>query len=128
MIIFNYLFVKILRLRIYNSSYWARMGVAVFEAFLMLPIYMIVSKLIFGCDAFTSKGNVLKIVFIVFGLALLGFNYYYYSEDRIKKLRHRFKEEGAWGAIKVLLIFILFFFWIIQAGNIVRLFFDIPQC
>ncbi len=127
MIIFNYLFVKILRLRIYNSSYWARIGVAVYEAFLILPIYIILSKFIFGCDAF-SKGNALKIIFIVFGLALLGFNYYYYSEGRIKKLRHRFKDNGAWGSIKLLLIFVFFFFWIIQAGNILRLFFDIPQC
>lgn len=128
MVIFNYLFVKILRLKIYNSSYWARLGVAIFQAFLILPIYIIVSRLIFGCNAFTSADNTLKIGFIIFGLSLLGFNYYYYSVDRINKLRHRFKEKRVVGAIKLLLMFMFLLLWIIQAGNILRLFFDIPQC
>ncbi|MBL6447477.1 hypothetical protein JMN32_14255 [Fulvivirga sp. 29W222] len=119
---------KILGLRIYNSSYWARMGVVVFEGFLILPIYIIASKYILGCDAFISEDNNLKIGFAIFGLTLLGFNYYYYSVDRINKLRHRFKERRVWGVIKLLLMFIFFFFWVLKAGNIIRLFFDIPQC
>lgn len=95
----------------------------------MLPVYILVCKYIFGCDAFTtSKDNTLKIVFATVGLVLLGFNYCFYSVDRINKLRHKFRESSVWGAIKLLLIFILFTFWIFEVGNLARLFFNISQC
>ncbi len=65
MIVFDYLFRKILGLRIYNSSYWARLGITIFQAFLILPVFILLSKYFFGCDAFVSKDTPLKIVFAI---------------------------------------------------------------
>lgn len=128
MIVFNYLFANILRLKIYNSSNWARISVVVYQSFIILPIYVSVAKYIYGCEAFIHYGDSLNLVFVLIGLALLGLNYYYYSVNRIKKLRIQFNEKKIWSRIKLLLLIAVLGVWVLIGNKIMQLFFEFPSC
>src|SRR5687767_5767477 len=122
MMLFDYLFIKLLTIKIYERVYWAKIFITCIEIIALEPTINAISKFYFGCKS-------PEISFYVLALLLLFFNSIYYSPDRIKKLKERYREESfSKRNIKFLLIAASLTMIFVFLDELVKLFIEIPNC
>lgn len=127
----NYLFFKLTNLRIFRSTYWARIFIVIFQGILLLPVYILLLKAYLGCDDFNALNHngTLKWLYALIALVLLLINYFYYNLDRIKRIDREYRNyKGLRSYVRLSLIILLFILWMLKAGDLIRLFVEVPSC
>jgi hypothetical protein len=128
---YNYLFFRLLHLKIYEPVYWAKIFITCIEVILFLPIGFAILKGYFGCETYYKivNGWISYTIFSITGLILLSINFNYYSPTKIKSLKSKYSDESPKKRnIKLFLIlsFLLAFF--IFSPDFVKLFLSVPKC
>lgn len=127
---FNYLFFRLLALRVYEPVYWAKIFTTCIEIILFLPLCFAILKGYFGCDAYYNvvNGWMSYTIFSITGLILLTLNFNYYSPEKIKSLKRKyFNESKKARNIKAVLILLFLFVFFIFSPAFIKLFIRAPE-
>lgn len=127
----NYLFYKFTNLKIHRSIYWAKIFTAILQGVVLLPVYLIMTKVIIGCIEFSTleENGALKWGYTLFALLLWIANYYFYNQDRIKRIDRKYRNETSVSSyLKLVFLIVLIIVWMLKAGDIIRLLVDVPDC
>jgi hypothetical protein len=122
MFFFNYLFVRLLSIGIYERVYWGKILITCIEMIAFEPLLKTLYTSYFGCHR-------TEIPFYILGLLLLLLNSIYYSPKRIGEMKETCKKDSSTKRnIKLLIIVSLLLMVFLFADDLVRQFLITPIC